>query len=83
MLSDRCKFKKLEAFEDCTSTYCDQNVQSIYHVTESFSEFIQELEAYGQSITDGCIDWETTVTVLERLAAAVRARREVKVSEAA
>lgn len=51
MLSDRCKFKKLEAFEDCTSTYCDQNVQSIYHVTESFSEFIQELEAYGQSIT--------------------------------
>lgn len=38
---------------------------------------------YGQSITDGCIDWDTTVTVLERLAAAVRARREVKVSEAA
>ncbi|HEL3181496.1 MULTISPECIES: 3-deoxy-7-phosphoheptulonate synthase [Stenotrophomonas] len=38
---------------------------------------------YGQSITDGCIDWDTTVTVLERLAAAVRSRREVKVSEAA
>jgi len=38
---------------------------------------------YGQSITDGCIDWDTTVQVLERLAAAVRARREVKVSEAA
>lgn len=38
---------------------------------------------YGQSITDGCIDWDTTVTVLERLAAAVRARRDVKVSEAA
>jgi 3-deoxy-7-phosphoheptulonate synthase len=30
---------------------------------------------YGQSITDGCLDWQTTVTVLEGLAAAVRARR--------
>jgi 3-deoxy-7-phosphoheptulonate synthase len=31
---------------------------------------------YGQSITDGCIGWETTVEVLDGLAAAVRARRE-------
>jgi 3-deoxy-7-phosphoheptulonate synthase len=30
---------------------------------------------YGQSITDGCISWETTVEVLDGLAAAVRARR--------
>jgi 3-deoxy-7-phosphoheptulonate synthase len=30
---------------------------------------------YGQSITDACIDWETTVEVLDGLAAAVRARR--------
>jgi 3-deoxy-7-phosphoheptulonate synthase len=30
---------------------------------------------YGQSITDGCIDWDTTVEVLEGLAAAVRSRR--------
>jgi 3-deoxy-7-phosphoheptulonate synthase len=30
---------------------------------------------YGQSITDGCIDWETTVEVLDGLAGAVRARR--------
>ncbi len=30
---------------------------------------------YGQSITDGCIGWETSVEVLERLAEAVRARR--------
>jgi 3-deoxy-7-phosphoheptulonate synthase len=30
---------------------------------------------YGQSITDGCIDWDTSVDVLERLAAAVEARR--------
>jgi 3-deoxy-7-phosphoheptulonate synthase len=31
---------------------------------------------YGQSITDGCIGWDTTVQVLERLAQAVRVRRE-------
>ncbi len=30
---------------------------------------------YGQSITDGCLDWETTVEVLGDLAQAVRARR--------
>src|SRR5579884_2118830 len=31
---------------------------------------------YGQSITDGCIDWATTLKVLEGLAEAVRDRRE-------
>ena len=30
---------------------------------------------YGQSITDACMDWDATVSVLEQLAAAVRARR--------
>ena len=30
---------------------------------------------YGQSITDGCVDWETTVEILGDLAQAVRARR--------
>lgn len=30
---------------------------------------------YGQSITDGCIDWNTSVTVMEKLADAVSARR--------
>lgn len=34
----------------------------------------------GVSITDACIDWESTITVLEDLAAAVRARREVRSS---
>jgi 3-deoxy-7-phosphoheptulonate synthase len=32
---------------------------------------------YGQSITDGCIDWETTVQALNALADAVGARRNV------
>jgi 3-deoxy-7-phosphoheptulonate synthase len=30
---------------------------------------------YGQSITDPCLDWDDTVAALERLAAAVKARR--------
>lgn len=34
----------------------------------------------GVSITDACIDWESTVEVLEDLAEAVRARREVRKS---
>ncbi len=33
---------------------------------------------YGQSITDGCIGWDTTVEVLDGLADAVRARRARK-----
>jgi 3-deoxy-7-phosphoheptulonate synthase len=41
----------------------------------------QQLESgkplvYGQSITDACMDWDTTVLALDRLAAAVRKRRE-------
>lgn len=33
--------------------------------------------AYGQSITDGCIDWDTSVELLEELAMAVQARRRM------
>ncbi len=32
---------------------------------------------YGQSITDGCIAWDASVKVLERLSQAVKARRQV------
>ena len=32
----------------------------------------------GVSITDACINWETTVQVLNQLAEAVRARRAIK-----
>ena len=32
--------------------------------------------AYGQSITDACVSWETTEEMLDELAAAVRKRRE-------
>ncbi len=37
---------------------------------------------YGQSITDGCIGWEDSLAVLERLDRAVRARRQ-RVAESA
>ncbi|ARP95592.1 3-deoxy-7-phosphoheptulonate synthase AroG [Bordetella genomosp. 13] len=33
--------------------------------------------AYGQSITDGCIDWEASEQVLQRLSQAVQERRRV------
>jgi 3-deoxy-7-phosphoheptulonate synthase len=36
---------------------------------------------YGQSITDGCIDWETTVAALTLLADAVTARRHAQARE--
>jgi len=32
----------------------------------------------GVSITDACIDWDTTIVVLEQLADAVRTRRQVR-----
>jgi 3-deoxy-7-phosphoheptulonate synthase len=35
----------------------------------------EEKLTYGQSITDACLSWEDTVTALERLASAVKARR--------
>ena len=36
----------------------------------------KEALKYGVSITDACVDWDTTVTVLDQLAAAVKQRRE-------
>ncbi|WP_024867609.1 3-deoxy-7-phosphoheptulonate synthase [Pseudoxanthomonas suwonensis] len=38
---------------------------------------------YGQSITDGCLDWERSVGVLERLAESVRTRRALARESAA
>ncbi|RTZ40926.1 3-deoxy-7-phosphoheptulonate synthase [Candidimonas sp. SYP-B2681] len=37
---------------------------------------------YGQSITDGCIDWDSSVKVLERLSEAVKVRRQVRTQSA-
>lgn len=35
----------------------------------------------GVSITDACIDWDTTVEVLEQLADGIRTRRQVKAKQ--
>ncbi len=37
---------------------------------------------YGQSVTDACIGWETTVDVLQDLAQAVKARRKLEPADA-
>jgi 3-deoxy-7-phosphoheptulonate synthase len=37
----------------------------------------------GQSVTDACIGWESTVETLEHLASAVRKRREVPAGNSA
>ncbi|HEY9234461.1 MAG TPA: 3-deoxy-7-phosphoheptulonate synthase [Phenylobacterium sp.] len=38
--------------------------------------------AYGQSITDGCIDWQTSAQLLQELAQAVEARRQAASTKA-
>ena len=40
-------------------------------------------ETYGQSVTDACIGWEETATLLEQFAQAVQARRQAKKTAAA
>ena len=39
---------------------------------------ISEKLTYGQSITDACLGWDDTVTVLHKLAAAARLRRQAR-----
>ena len=35
---------------------------------------------YGKSVTDACVSWETTVQMLDKLAEAVRARRNTLIA---
>ena len=35
---------------------------------------------YGQSVTDACIDWDTTAIILDQLAGAMARRRSLAVS---
>ena len=46
------------------------------HLVEGCQEIVQGRElVYGQSVTDGCVGWETTVELLALLADAVAARQ--------
>ena len=52
------------------------------HLVEGRQDLSPEKElTYGQSITDACINWDDSLLVLEKLAAAVRARRAAKAAE--
>ncbi|MBE1159792.1 3-deoxy-7-phosphoheptulonate synthase [Dyella acidiphila] len=54
-----------------------QGVMVESHLVAGRQDLVPGCElVYGQSITDGCIGWDTTVQVLDRLAQAVQARRE-------
>jgi 3-deoxy-7-phosphoheptulonate synthase len=73
-----------EVAREVASQIADGNEAIVGVMLESFLiAGRQELGAaealtYGQSITDGCIDWQTTVEVLDGLAGAVRARRAAR-----
>jgi 3-deoxy-7-phosphoheptulonate synthase len=79
--SEKDPQKQLLAAGEIADQVADGNAAIIGVMLESFLvEGRQDLGdgeslTYGQSITDPCIEWDDTVTVLERLAAAVRARR--------
>jgi 3-deoxy-7-phosphoheptulonate synthase len=47
------------------------------HLVEGRQDIVDGSKSlvYGQSVTDGCIGWDSTVAVLGQLAAAVRQRR--------
>jgi 3-deoxy-7-phosphoheptulonate synthase len=69
------------AASELADQIADGNAAIVGVMLESFLvEGRQELGngelVYGQSITDPCLDWETTVSVLGQLAAAVKARRD-------
>jgi 3-deoxy-7-phosphoheptulonate synthase len=79
--SEKDPEKQLMAAGEIADQVADGNAAIVGVMLESFLvDGRQDLGdgkslAYGQSITDPCIAWDDTVTVLERLAAAVRARR--------
>jgi 3-deoxy-7-phosphoheptulonate synthase len=73
--------KQYFAAGEIADQIADGNKAIVGMMLESFlAEGRQDLRpgeklTYGQSITDPCIDWEDTVSVLDRLASAVEARR--------
>lgn len=67
-----------------TGTRAIAGVMIESHLVEGSQAVTQgQASTYGQSITDSCIGWESTVRVLDRLAAAVKRRREAGASKGA
>jgi len=79
--SEKDPEKQMLAAGEIADQVADGNAAIVGVMLESFLvEGRQDLGdgaslTYGQSITDPCLDWDDTVTTLERLAAAVQARR--------
>ena len=73
-----------EVVADLTAQVAAGNDAIVGVMLESFiTAGRQDLEpdkplVYGQSITDGCMGWETTTLALDQLAGAVRARRAAR-----
>ena len=74
--------KQFFAAGEIADQVADGNKSIVGVMLESFlvegrQELVQgEKLTYGQSITDACMDWEDTVSALERFASAVEARRD-------
>jgi 3-deoxy-7-phosphoheptulonate synthase len=78
--SGKDPFRQPAVAEDLARQIADGNRSIVGAMVESFLVGgSQKLGAdelvYGQSITDGCLDWDATVSLLDGLADAVRARR--------
>ena len=53
------------------------------HLVEGRQDVIEGQKlTYGQSVTDACISWETTETCLQKLASAVKKRRDINAQQA-
>jgi 3-deoxy-7-phosphoheptulonate synthase len=46
------------------------------HLVEGRQDYVKDKAIYGQSITDACINFDNTVPILDKLAEAVRTRRQ-------
>jgi 3-deoxy-7-phosphoheptulonate synthase len=79
--SDKDPIKQMLAASQIADQVADGNRDIVGVMLESFlvagrQDLGDEAElVYGQSITDPCLDWETTVSLLEQFGAAVEARR--------
>ncbi len=78
--SGKDPFRQPAVAEEVGRQIADGNRAIVGTMVESFlvggSQKLGDGElVYGQSITDGCLDWESTVALLDGLAAAVRVRR--------